>query len=238
MDMNLRAWHSFSDARMRSLEEEMMMVMQEEEKAMVGGGTSSEAGRGLESEEEEGGSHWGVTLYTTSERADESDAYDECVAARGILTSLVGPSAVNEKSISLHPEHEVELKQALRLLGRGSTLNTAAAVAEEEVVVLVPTVCVKGKAQTYVVGIDNIMRLYKKGALGSLLLDAFPSTLTRDSLCTCHGGRFLICPLCKGKGTLTHRTRGHAPAPSRSCRHCIGTGLLKCPNCLFSSSSR
>ena len=94
-------------------------------------------------------------------------------------------------------------------------------------VLVVPTLYVGGE---YVVGIDNIMQLYKKGKLGSLLLDAaLPHGLKRDSLCTCRGGRFLVCPLCKGKGKLSRKGQ-----ESMRCRHCSATGLLKCPNCLYS----
>ena len=161
------------------------------------------------------GSSWEVeklpALYSTNDRA-EADAYEDCNAARAILISLVGTS-FDEKSISLHPYHEIELKNALNI-----------PMAEE--VLVVPTLYVRGE---YVVGIDNIMQLYKKGELGSLLLEALPHGLKRDSLCTCRGGRVLVCPLCKGKGKLSRK--GQEPM---RCRHCSATGLLKCPNCLYS----
>eukprot|EP00250_Pteridium_aquilinum_P000866 c11042_g1_i1 orf=357-1892(-) len=145
-----------------------------------------------------------AVLYSTNSRTD-INAYEDSNAVRAILISLVG-SSFDEKSLSQHPDYEQELKNALNLP-----------------VVAVPTVCVRGK---YIAGIDNIMQLFKKGLLGSLLLETLPHGLKPNAPCMCRGGKFLICPICKGKRRLTRG--GEEPV---TCRHCIGTGLLKCPSC-------
>lgn len=145
-----------------------------------------------------------AVLYSTNLRTD-INAYEDSNAVRAILISLVG-SSFNEKSVSQHPDYEQELKNVLNLP-----------------VVTVPTVWVRGK---YVAGIDNIMQLFKKGLLGSLLLETLPHGLKPNGPCMCKGGKFLICPICKGKRKLTREGE-----EAVSCRHCIGTGLLKCPSC-------
>lgn len=145
-----------------------------------------------------------AVLYSTNLRTD-INAYEDSNAVRAILISIVGAS-FDEKSVSQHPGYEQELKNALNLP-----------------VVTVPTVCVRGK---YIAGIDNIMQLFKKGILISLLLETLPHGLKPNAPCICRGGKFLICPICKGKRKLTREGE-----ESVSCRHCIGTGLLKCPSC-------
>ncbi|MCO5553114.1 hypothetical protein L7F22_006635 [Adiantum nelumboides] len=145
-----------------------------------------------------------AVLFSTNLRTD-INAYEDSNAVRAILISLVG-AAFDEKSVSQNPEYERELKNALNLP-----------------VVAVPTICVRGK---YIAGIDNIMQFFKKGILGSLLLETLPHGLKPNSTCLCRGGKFLICPICKGKRTIVRQ--GEDPV---SCRHCIGTGLLKCPGC-------
>lgn len=145
-----------------------------------------------------------AVLYTTNLRTD-INAYEDSNAVRAILISLVG-AAFDEKSVSQNPEYERELKNALNLP-----------------VVAVPTICVRGK---YIAGIDNIMQFFKKGILGSLLLETLPHGLKSSTNCLCKGGKFLICPICKGKCRIVRQ--GEDPV---SCRHCIGTGLLKCPSC-------
>ncbi|KAH7444666.1 hypothetical protein KP509_02G087100 [Ceratopteris richardii] len=145
-----------------------------------------------------------VVLYTTNLRTD-IDAYEDSNAARAILISLMGAD-FNEKSVSKNPFFEQELKVALNLP-----------------VVQVPTVCIKGK---YIPGIDNIMQLFKKGILNSLLLEALPDDFQPKASCMCRGGKFLICPVCRGKCKISRHIEGPVP-----CRHCSGTGLLKCPNC-------
>lgn len=147
-----------------------------------------------------------TVLYSTSSKAD-AHAFEDSNAARAILTSIVG-GTFEEKSIS-KAEYEQELKSAL---------NTQSA--------LVPTVCVKGR---YITGLDNIMQLYKKGLLRSLLLESMAQELKSiNAPCICRGGKFLICPVCKGKRKLV-RKEGDEDAV---CRHCSATGLIKCPNCL------
>ncbi|KAI5061693.1 hypothetical protein GOP47_0024198 [Adiantum capillus-veneris] len=145
-----------------------------------------------------------AVLYSTNLRTD-INAYEDSNAVRAILISLVG-AAFDEKCVSQNLEYERELKNALNLP-----------------VVAVPTICVRGK---YIAGIDNIMQFFKKGILGSLLLETLPHGLKPNSTCLCKGGKFLICPICKGKRKIIRQ--GEDPA---SCRHCIGTGLLKCPGC-------
>lgn len=148
-----------------------------------------------------------VVLYSTSSQMDVH-AYEDSNAVRAILMSLLGAS-FDEKSISQHPEFEQELKNAL---------NTPTA--------LVPTVCVRGR---YIAGVDNIMQLYKKGVLGSLLLETLAHGLKPNAPCICRGGKFLICPVCKGKRKLARQGEDAV-----LCRHCSGTGLIKCPSCLNS----
>lgn len=148
-----------------------------------------------------------VVLYSTSSQADVH-AYEDSNAVRAILISLVGAS-FDEKSISQHPEFEQELKNAL---------NTPTA--------LVPTVCVRGR---YIAGVDNIIQLYKKGVLGSLLVEKVAHGLKPNTPCICRGGKFLICPVCKGKRKLARQGEDAV-----LCRHCSGTGLIKCPSCLNS----
>lgn len=144
-----------------------------------------------------------AVLYSTNLRTD-INAYEDSNAVRAILISLVG-AAFDEKSVSQHPDYEQEIKNALNLP-----------------VATVPTVCVRGR---YIAGIDNIMQLFKKGILGSLLLETLPHGLKSNAPCICRGGKFLICPLCKGKRKLARE------GEESVCRHCIGTGLLKCPSC-------
>lgn len=148
-----------------------------------------------------------AVLYSTNSQVD-INAYEDSNAVRAILISLVGAS-FDEKSISQHPDYEQELKNAL---------NMPSAV--------VPTVYVRGR---YVAGVDNIMQLYKKGILDSLLLETLPHGLKPNGPCVCRGGKFLICPLCKGKRKLSRKGE-----EASSCRHCSGTGLIKCPSCLHS----
>lgn len=148
-----------------------------------------------------------VVLYSTSSQTDVH-AYEDSNAVRAILISLVGAS-FDEKSISQHPEFEQELKNAL---------NTPTA--------LVPTVCVRGR---YIAGVDNIIQLYKKGVLGSLLVEKVAHGLKPNTPCICRGGKFLICPVCKGKRKLARQEEDTV-----LCRHCSGTGLIKCPSCLNS----
>lgn len=144
-----------------------------------------------------------AVLYSTNLRTD-INAYEDSNAVRAILILLVG-AAFDEKSVSQQPDYEQELKIALNLP-----------------VATVPTVCVRGR---YIAGIDNIMQLFKKGILGSLLLETLPHGLKSNAPCICRGGKFLICPICKGKRKLTRE------GEESVCRHCIGTGLLKCPSC-------
>lgn len=146
-----------------------------------------------------------VVFYSTSSQTDVH-AYEDSNAVRAILISLVGAS-FDEKSVSQHPEYEQELKSAL---------NTPTA--------LVPTVYVRGR---FIAGVDNILNLYKKGALGSMLSDTLAHGLKPTAPCICRGGKFLICPVCKGKRRLARQGED-----SVLCRHCSGTGLIKCPTCL------
>ncbi|KAH7416296.1 hypothetical protein KP509_14G085000 [Ceratopteris richardii] len=145
-----------------------------------------------------------AVLYTTNLQTD-INAYEDSNAARAILISLVG-AAFDEKSVSQNPAFEQELKVALNLP-----------------VVAVPTIYIRGK---YIAGIDNIMQFFKKGLLSALLLESLPHVLKPNAPCMCRGGKFLICPVCRGKRKLIRQ--GEDPV---SCRHCSGTGLLKCPNC-------
>lgn len=145
-----------------------------------------------------------LVFYSTTSQTD-TKLYEDCNQVRGILMSLVGVS-YDERSISEHLEHEQELKHAL---------DVSSAV--------VPTIYVKGK---YVVGVDSIVQLYKKGMLGSMLKEALSIGSKNKVPCICRGGKFLICPLCKGRRKLNRLGEG-----ALSCRHCSGTGLINCLNC-------
>ncbi|KAI5062324.1 hypothetical protein GOP47_0022863 [Adiantum capillus-veneris] len=90
-----------------------------------------------------------VVFYSTAEVG--SKAYEDCSHVRSILQSLMGIS-FEEKSVSEHQEDEQELRHALNIS-----------------VAIVPTIYVRGK---YIVGIDNILHLHKKGLLGSMLREA------------------------------------------------------------------
>ncbi|KAI5084828.1 hypothetical protein GOP47_0000997 [Adiantum capillus-veneris] len=147
-----------------------------------------------------------VVLYSTSSKEDVQ-AFEDSNAARAVLKSMVG-TTFEERIISQHAEYEQELRRAL---------NTESA--------LVPTVCVKGR---YITGLDDIMQMYKKGVLRALVAESLAQELKPDAPCICRGGKFLICPACKGKRKLA-RKEGDDDVV---CRHCSATGLIKCPNCI------
>ncbi|MCO5578580.1 hypothetical protein L7F22_032424 [Adiantum nelumboides] len=147
-----------------------------------------------------------VVLYSTSSKEDVH-AFEDSNAARVILRSVAG-TAFEEKNISQDAEYEKELKRAL---------NTESA--------LVPTVCVKGR---YITGLDDIMQMYKRGVLRSLVAGESLMMKPANAPCICRGGKFLICPVCKGKRKLA-RKQGDEDVV---CRYCSATGLIKCPNCL------
>lgn len=145
-----------------------------------------------------------VVFYSTTTRRN-AKIYGDCNQVRNILQSLVGVYYV-ERSISELLEHEQELEHVL---------NVSA--------VIVPTIYVKGK---YLVGVDSIMQLYKKGLLGAMLQEAMSFGSKTSIQCICRGGKFLICPFCKGRRTLSRIGEG-----TLLCRYCSGTGLIKCLKC-------
>eukprot|EP00250_Pteridium_aquilinum_P020721 c24917_g1_i1 orf=124-2223(+) len=146
----------------------------------------------------------GVVFYSTTTQTD-TKLYEDCKQVRGILQSLVGV-CYDERSISELLEYEQELKQALNI-------STA----------IVPTIYVKGK---YLVGVDSIVHLYKKGMLGSMLKEVVPYGSMTSMPCACRGGKFLVCSVCNGRHKLSRVGEG-----TLLCRHCSGTGLIKCLNC-------
>ena len=91
-----------------------------------------------------------VVFYSTTLQP-VTKSFKDCNQVREILISLIG-AAFDERNISNHQQHLEELMYAL---------NISAAV--------VPTIYVKGK---YIVGIDSILQLYKKGVLGPMLKKA------------------------------------------------------------------
>ncbi|KAH7297017.1 hypothetical protein KP509_26G049400 [Ceratopteris richardii] len=168
-----------------------------------------------------------VVLYSSSSKVDSACAYEECNVARAIIVSIVGDAAIEERIISEHPEYEQELKKGL------NTEN-----------VQIPTVYANGR---YIAGLDDLMHLYKKGILTTFLsnINPYREAKTHEP-CICRGGKFIICPACKGKRqrkfsrprARMHEQDGHHAEDVQvsTCRHCSGTGLIKCPNCLVHRS--
>ena len=103
------------------------------------------------------GKCFNVVFYSTTLQP-VTKSFKDCNQVREILISIIG-ATFDERNISNHQQHLEELKYAL---------NISDAV--------VPTIYVKGK---YIVGIDSILQLYKKGVLGPMLkkaLQAEPET--------------------------------------------------------------
>lgn len=176
-------------------------IINNNKQLLTGGRKSPIRPKNLSGEENEkrGSDESVVVLYSTTWQGNLK-VFEDCNAVRMILRS-VGAS-FDERNIHEHPEYEQQLKQ---------NISTP---------IIVPTLWVKGRCMA---GADNILQLYKKGILGSLLREAIPGS---KAPCICRGGKFLICPLCKGRGRLVRLGE-----IASSCRHCSGTGLIKCTNC-------
>ncbi|KAH7294744.1 hypothetical protein KP509_27G016300 [Ceratopteris richardii] len=87
-----------------------------------------------------------VVFYSTTQ--DGSKAFKDCNRVRSILKSLVG-TYYDERSVSEREEHGQELRGALNITR-----------------LIVPTLYVEGK---YLVGIESILHLNKRGRLSSIL---------------------------------------------------------------------